>query len=143
MIKNMLKKISFLVFTTIPFALITSAQLTPAGALNKVCAKGGSNCNGTAGQTQGFTVESVFQLILSFAAILTYFAVGLAVLALVYGGVLMISDSGDQARVGKGKKIVTNAVIGLVIAIVAATIVNIVGGLAGANISGVINGTGR
>ena len=138
----MFKKISLLLSTLLvaPAVVFASAQgYNPSTALTKVCAGEGS-CNGTKGKTGDFSIDKIFQLILTVAQILTYFAIGLAVLAMVYGGILMISDSGDQARVGKGKKILTNAVIGLVVAIVAATIVNIVTGIAGADAGAVLNG---
>ena len=140
----MFKKISLLLTTLLvaPAVVFASAQnnLSPKNATASVCKGTDNNCNGLGGNSQPFTIQSIFDIILRVGQILTFFAIGLAVLFMVYGGVLMITDSGDQARVGKGKKILTNAVIGLVVAIIAASIVTFVSQIAGTNVQEITGG---
>ena len=61
----------------------------------------------------------VIQFILQFLGIL-------AVVALMYGGFLMLMDFGDEEKVGTAKKVITNAIIGIVIALSAYALVSTV-----------------
>lgn len=58
----------------------------------------------------------------------------LAVLYLIYGGVMYLTAGGDAEKAGKGRTAITNAIIGIVIIILALAIYNFV-------ISGVQTGT--
>lgn len=58
----------------------------------------------------------VIQFVLQFLGVL---AVG----ALIYGGVLMAINLGDDDKVGTAKKVITNAIIGIIIAISSYTLV--------------------
>jgi cytochrome b len=64
--------------------------------------------------------------LLNISQSLSVLAIFIAVLAIVYAGVLMVSDNGGGENVGKAKKIIANAVIGLVISLLAFTIVYLV-----------------
>jgi hypothetical protein len=72
---------------------------------------------------------TVANFILGIASFITYIVIALAVLFLVYGGFLFVTDSGDGKRAENGKKILFNALIGLVLAIVAFTIVSVISNL--------------
>ena len=51
-------------------------------------------------------------------------AIPLTVLMIVYGALMMMFTSGSEDRVSKSKKIITSAIIGLVIALSAWILVN-------------------
>lgn len=87
------------------------------------------NCPLIGNRTISGDERSIANFIIGIAQALTYIVGALAVLFLVYGGFLFVTDSGDGKRAENGKKILTNAVIGLILAIVAGSIVAVVGGL--------------
>jgi len=78
--------------------------------------------------------NSLATFIVGIARFLTFVAGALAVLFIVYGGLLFVTDNGDGSNAGKGKTIVINALLGLVIAIAAYFIVDVVGNLASGNL---------
>jgi hypothetical protein len=76
--------------------------------------------------------DTIAGFIISIAQFLTFIVGALAVLFLVYGGFLYVfNPGGGDDNVKKGQSIVRNALIGLILAIVAYTLVSLVGGLAG------------
>jgi phage-related minor tail protein len=99
------------------------------GAAN-VCegtAKTGSQCQkGIEQFGKGNIWETLGTFLLNISQSLSVLAIFIAVLAIVYAGVLMVSDNGGGENVGKAKKIIANAVIGLVISLLAFTIVYLV-----------------
>ena len=68
-------------------------------------------------------IESRAQNIINW---LVGFGAGIAVLFVIAGGIQMIIGGGDPEKVGKGKKTIVFALVGLVIAFFAAIIVNII-----------------
>jgi len=56
----------------------------------------------------------------------------LAVIMIIYGGVLYVSAAGAQEKIDKGKKIIMYAIVGIVIILLSFAIVNTVLGGAGA-----------
>ena len=54
------------------------------------------------------------------------FVAMIAVLSIVWGGVMYIASSGDETKATTGKRIVTYALIGLVIAGIAYALVNVI-----------------
>jgi hypothetical protein len=80
--------------------------------------------------------DTVAGIILNVARLLTFIGGAVAVLAIVYGGILYVTDNGSGDSAKKGKQILINAVIGLIIVIVAYTIVGLVGSLVQGNIGG-------
>ena len=74
--------------------------------------------------------------IIGIARFLTFVGAAVATLALVYGGILYVTDNGDGKGAEKGKTILINSVIGLVVVIVAYTIVGVVGNLVQGNLAG-------
>ncbi len=67
--------------------------------------------------------------------LILYFAGSFAVLFIMVGGFLYVTSAGNEEQAEKGRKILINAVIGLVVIIMAFAIVQIIGGLltSGAN----------
>jgi type IV secretory pathway VirB2 component (pilin) len=61
---------------------------------------------------------------------------GIATLALVWGGIMYMSSSGNLQNLDKAKAIIKYAAIGLIIVIAAAAIVNFVSGQANSSFGG-------
>lgn len=80
--------------------------------------------------------NSLANLIIGIARFITFVVGALAVLFLVYGGILFVTDNGSGESAKKGKTILINAVIGLIIAIVAYTIVGLVGNVVQGDLAG-------
>lgn len=97
---------------------------------NVICGSstGGNACAITGGEEFTGGREGVASFIIQIARLLTYIAGAIAVLFLVYGGVRYLTAQDDGAT-KNARAIIQNAVIGLVIAIVAYSIVSIVSGL--------------
>ena len=94
--------------------------------------KAGSECQqGIEKFATGDIWATLGGFLLNIAQLLSVLAIFLAVLMITYAGVMMVTDDGSGTRFGTGKKIITNAVIGLVIAIMAFTIVYLVASIAG------------
>jgi len=80
--------------------------------------------------------NTIVDFILGVAQFVTFIVIALAVLFLVYGGFLFVTDSGDGKRAENGKKILFNAIIGLVLAIVAFTIVRVISEVVAGDVAG-------
>jgi hypothetical protein len=72
--------------------------------------------------------------ILNVARFITFLGGAVAVLFLVYGGILYITDNGSGDSAKKGKAILISAVTGLVVVIVAYTAVGLISGLVQGNL---------
>ncbi|MBI4240051.1 hypothetical protein HY620_03615 [Candidatus Uhrbacteria bacterium] len=62
------------------------------------------------GEGLGIYIVGVYKFAIGFAAIA-------AMLVLVYGGILWLTARGDSGQVGESKKVMTNAIVGLVLAL--------------------------
>jgi hypothetical protein len=51
-------------------------------------------------------------------------AAGFSVLMIVIGGIMMIASDGDQGKIQKGRQIITASLIGLILLVFSATILN-------------------
>jgi len=72
------------------------------------------------------TLNNFLGLFINYAnALLKYFA-GTALLMFVIGGIMWITSGGSAEKVQKGKKVITGSIIGLIIILFSATIVNAV-----------------
>jgi hypothetical protein len=95
-----------------------------------VCKESGACLEGTSGlgssDVNGNTVVTV---LIKIAQFLTFVGAGIAVLFIVWGGIQMITSSGDDTKYKNGIKTLQYAIIGLVLTIVAYTIVGIVASL--------------
>ncbi len=109
-----------------------SAYLVPNAALaqaNKTCDElkkyfenaGGANV--IANVPQYCSYESLYEKFINTAL----FAVGIvAVIAIIYGGYLYMTAQGNEAQTKKGRDVLTWAIIGLIVVVAAAVIVNVV-----------------
>lgn len=126
---------SLLLLIALSFALAPSvayAQNKPIIPGNNILCKNAENaqCPVTGNTTTGLnTPEGIAKLIINIASFVTYVVGAISVLFLVYGGFLYVTDTGDDKNSGKAKKILVNAVIGLIIAIVAITVVSVIGNI--------------
>jgi hypothetical protein len=138
-IKNFLKGFiasAIMIITLSTAVLSTSLVLTsvPANAqtdnCNKVsnklpdfknnCIKGLSGIKGDA--------NGIASIIINIANFFIIILGAVSVLFIVYGGFLYVTDDGSGTKAGNGKKIVINALIGLVVALVSFTLVSLVVG---------------
>lgn len=128
---HMLKKLQtifagiLLVFIALSFATSTGSIQTHAALVpgqGQLCPKEG--CPITGSETVSPTKSGVVGIIINVAKWLTFIGVGLSVLFMVWGGIRYIT-AGDGDGDTKAKKTLINAVIGLVVSIVAFTIVSV------------------
>jgi hypothetical protein len=115
--------LALLTLSLLSSSIPASAQV----ALPNVCPPGGCPIIGNR-SFSNYTKEDVALLIIFVANILTYFVAALAVLFIVFGGILMIVGRGEA-----GWLMIKNAVIGLVVAVMAYTIVFLVSQVAQTN----------
>jgi Type IV secretion system pilin len=114
----------------------TTSDLTP-----NVCPGGRCPVFNNAGAANGLADRNaVSNFILNFAKFFIFIASAIAVLFIVYGGYLYISDGGDEKRSATGKKVLINALIGLAVCILSLTIVTFVGSTLEGNLVGSVVG---
>ena len=70
--------------------------------------------------------ESFDNAVLNLTNWILGFVAMIAVLAIVWGGVMYIASAGDETKATTGKRVVTYALIGLVIAGIAYALVNVI-----------------
>jgi hypothetical protein len=105
--------------------VLTHAQLTPDR--DSLCPNG--NCPVTGDNDFSNTdQDTIVTFIIGIAQFLTFISVALAILFMVYGGIRYIT-AGNADGNEAGKKILINATIGLIVAIVAYTVVSVISGL--------------
>jgi len=73
--------------------------------------------------------ETIATFIISIARFITYIAAALAVLFIVIGALTIITDSGDGKRAKSGWSNIRSSIVGLIVVIVAYTIVALLGNL--------------
>ncbi len=125
-----MKKISLLILPVV--CLLATLFFAPA-----VSAQGNSNTAGSGGVQGGlnnigsaFPVGSpdesfanVVRVVITWAL---YIAAVIAVLVIIYGGFLYITSGGDATQAKKGRTALVNAIIGLVIAVLAYVVIQVV-----------------
>lgn len=102
----------------------------------EICGNSSANCATTGGASFDGGAQGVVGFLLNIARLVVYLVGAIAVLFLVYGGIMYLTAGGDDAKVKAARSIITNAVIGLIVAIVAFSIVTIVQGLVGGQFLG-------
>jgi hypothetical protein len=98
----------------------------------------GDNCVGGVTENKTITADSgtVAEFILGIANYIVFISAAIATVFLIYGGILFIvNPGGGDDNPKKGKKIIFNALIGLVICVAAFTIIQIILGLIGGTTS--------
>ena len=119
--------LSILAFSSISGSLVTNAASSPLLPSDTVLCKGSACGIGDSSSVAGGKA-GIAETIISIARLLTYITGALAVLFVVYGGLRYLTAQ-DEKGAGDARVIIRNAVIGLVIAVVAFSIVSIVSGL--------------
>jgi len=123
-LKQIVKKINFLKVAEVSLAVLIMAAPVAAFALtiSAPCSSlNGLNCSSSTSTLSGLIVY-VINILLGIAGVL-------AVLFFIIGGFFYITASGNEETAEKGKSIVINAIIGLVIIILSYVIVNVISGL--------------
>lgn len=126
-LKHIIKKINwtmalqFMVVITVllgPATLTAYASSLPGGGANGICDKlNGLNCN---------DVKDVNVLILTVINWVLSITLAIDVLFIIFGGFLYITSAGNEDRANKGKNTIINAIVGLVIIILAYFLSNVV-----------------
>jgi hypothetical protein len=85
--------------------------------------------------------NGIATLILNVAKWVIYIVGALAVIFLIWGALLYLTSAGDEGRAKSGKKTIINAVVGLILAILSFTIVNLIQTiLTNGSLSGIFGG---
>lgn len=89
----------------------------------------GNNClTGTQSLSSGTNGDSLAVAIIGFARILTFLAAAIAILIIVISGIRMIVANGNESQYKDSLKAIQYAILGLVIAAVAYSIISIISG---------------
>ncbi len=115
--------VSFLLFAVV--AVPAMAQVTPTAPGSGVGSApvGAPDTLGTSGGVS--TASDLVTLILGLVNWFAWFVALVAVIFGLYAGVLFISGGGDEAKLEKAKKILIYAIVGIIVAILAFSIVAI------------------
>lgn len=114
------------VLTIISLFLISPLATFKTGAQYDPCEVFGNCITGVDQYENTSASRGIIGLILNFVYFLIYIGGALAVLFIVIGAYKMITSAGNDASYKSGKESVTNAVIGLILAIISVTIVTII-----------------
>lgn len=76
------------------------------------------------------STPSIKSIIINTITYILEFAAAIAVLFVIYGGIVYMTSSGDEKKTENAKKILSGAVIGLLIIIFALVIINLTTGFA-------------
>lgn len=117
--KRLFKKAAVL----FPFGLMSFPALASAADFFGLNSIKNLFCNGGGGAACS---ETIGDLILGIIHLLLLVSGSLAVLFLIIGGYFYITSAGNEEQSIKGRKTITNAIIGLVIIILSYTIVNVI-----------------
>lgn len=118
----MLKRLAYSSLGLVYSAKYALAEIDPG--LNKVDA-------GLKGSNNDDPVDAVQKLITYFLSLLAI----VAVIYAMYGGFLILTDGGGDERNAKGRKVIINAIIGIVVIFLAWTIVKLVFDVLGGDVT--------
>lgn len=111
-------------------APVTSYAAVPAPTTSTTGQCQGSSCALLPGANSFSGASGIVGLLLTIANFVIFIVGAVAVLFLVYGGFLYIfNPGGDETNVKKGQTIIFNAIVGLIVALVAYTIVTLISNL--------------
>lgn len=117
------KKIKYLISLFLCFSLFFLSQNVSAGAPNLTDAFTQDGAMGDvaagAGYNSQVTIESLVSTIVQ--TVLSILGV-LFLILLIYGGILWMTDQGNTTQVDKAKKLITAAIVGLIIVLLSYTI---------------------
>jgi hypothetical protein len=110
-------------------AAVTAVMLAPAVAFGYNEVQGGLQTSGLSGLfgTGGLTSsQSLPELIANAIRLMLLFAGAIAVVFVIIGGYQYLTSGGNEESAEKGQKTLTNAVIGVVIVVLAYVIINVI-----------------
>jgi len=122
-LKNKIKLAAVLSGLAAPF--LAAAQSVQAGLNNS----GLGSIFGTSGRLTGAT--SLQYLIAGIMIILLYFAGIVAIVFVIIGGYQYVTSAGNEEQAEKGRKTLINAIIGIIVVVLAYTIINVIVNLVG------------
>ncbi len=112
-----MKKLALKLSSTLTLlAIFTNQALAQAGSSFFSNPQSGGVPDAVAQNTLGQNITTLINYFLGFLGLI-------AVAFLIYAGVLMVTAGGDEDQVGKARKIITYAVVGIVIILLSYTIV--------------------
>ncbi len=120
MVKNIIQKTFVALMLVLGFAVL--ATPVTVSAVDTTQVENGINAVGGGGTT-GDDLPKLIQNIIN---ILLFIAGAVAVVMIILGGIRYITSNGDQAQVKAAKDTILYSVVGLVVAILAFSIVNFV-----------------
>lgn len=131
-----------LIMVVAAFAIVSSPSVLAQN--NPLVPDREALCDGPCPVTGATDVGTVNQnrlveIIINVARFLTFVGVGLSVLFMVWGGIRFITAGGADGST-EGKNTLRNATIGLVVSIVAFTVVNILASILSGNVAGSLLG---
>jgi|GEM_PF-1361317 len=132
-VANSMKKIFFALLLCITLIGTGTGFVNAAGGVVPTECRAGLNnaCN----------LCKLFELAKNFTDFLTFdLAIPIVILALLYGGFVIIMSGGDTKKVEEGRKIVTNAVVGTLIAFLAWVCINTIVLLLGVQFGAISSG---
>ncbi len=118
------------------FAAVTTVMLAPAVAFGYNEVQGGLQTSGLSGMfgMGGLTSsQSLGELIANAIRLMLLFAGAIAVVFVIIGGYQYLTSGGNEEQAEKGQKTLTNAVIGVVIVVLAYVIINVIVNLVSSN----------
>jgi len=118
---NVMKVHSFLVSLLVVMLLAAPAYAQIGAVSSDDCETLGLSCSGSGDSATSLldTIRGIINIALSFAGVI-------ALAVLVWGGISYILSLGEEAKVGKAKKMILYAIVGLLIIGLSAIIVNVV-----------------
>ena len=126
--QKILSKIKYyfpVAFLVMPF--LAYAQSTVGNGLQN---SGFQSIFGTGGLNNS---QSLSELILNVIRLLLFFAGAIAVVFVIIGGYQYLVSAGNEETAEKGKKTLINAIIGIIVVVLAYAIINVIVNLVGSN----------
>lgn len=124
-IKLILASLAFVVLSGAAI-LTPTTQVSAVNALGDACSSSGSSADNPICSTSS---DSAPSLVKTLTNILLYIIGALAVVMLIWGGIMYTTSAGDAGRVKKAKDTIMYSIIGIIVALLAYAIVNWVIGI--------------
>jgi hypothetical protein len=102
-------------------AFVPAESTYAAGALDQICSQTGQNDSNVACQNRGDDAGSFIGTIID---VLIFVIAAVAVVMIIYGGILFTTSAGNANLVKRAKDTITYSVVGLVVAVLAYAIVH-------------------
>ena len=116
--------VAFSVFASAGTASATSTAPPPAPSCNQEFGSVTVTCPGSPTEVKtGSENEELDRVITRAIGYVMYIVGALSVIMIIVGGIMYSTASGDEAKVGKAKKVITGAIIGLAFALLASVII--------------------